>query len=272
MVKIKSKDSLGDRMKSYERQTTGQYLIAGLPLYARLDGRAFHTFCRGFDKPFDLDFKSLMQQTTKTLIEKTGAAVGYTQSDEINLAWTDVKSVPFEGKIHKLTSLLASIATSAFTINGLKNDKLRAKIEKTMPTFDCRICQMPTESEVANMFIWRELDATRNAINMVAQANFSHKSLQGLNTDQVQEKLWQEKRINFNDFDSTLKRGSYFRRKVKLIPCSDDIPEKYRPADGLVTRTVVDLDKLPISTKIANLSGVLLHNEDPVLKVEIADE
>lgn len=73
--------------------------------------------------------------------------------------------------------------------------------------FDSRAFCIPKE-DCANYFIWRGKDATRNSINSLAQAYFSQKVLQGLNVNQVQDKLVNEKGINWNDQSTEFKRGA----------------------------------------------------------------
>lgn len=116
----KKNTSLDDRMKEYEAVTTNHSLIQRVPVYARIDGRAFHTFCKTLDKPFDADIVSVMQKTCAYLVEKTNALVGYVESDEISLAWAEPSKMLFETRLFKLESVLAAMATSAFTLYGLK--------------------------------------------------------------------------------------------------------------------------------------------------------
>lgn len=107
-------DELGTRIKEFEAITTSTKLMPQLPLYARIDGRAFHTFCRGLKKPFCMELVETMQEVTKFLVEETNAQLGYVQSDEISLCWLDPSKAPFDGKLFKLQSVLASLATSKF--------------------------------------------------------------------------------------------------------------------------------------------------------------
>lgn len=252
-------DDLGTRMKQYESQTTDSYLMPQLPVYARLDGRAFHSFCSALDKPFDETFMKVMQETTKRLVKETNAVIGYTQSDEISLAWLDPTKAPFDGRLFKLTSVLASIATSAFTLFGLETN-LKDRILTKTPVFDCRVLSMPNMSELANMFVWREIDASRNSINALAQSLFSHKELQGIGVKELNEKLFSEKGINYNDLEVCKRRGSYFKRLVVEVEPTD-VPEQYRPT-GLVKRTVVTRVSFPKLTTIENKVELLFGDVD----------
>lgn len=273
------KDNLGDRMKRYEALTTSIMLMENLPVYARIDGRAFHTFCRGLNKPFDLEFVDVMQYTCKRLVSKTNAILGYVQSDEISLAWLNPSKAPFDGRLFKLQSVLAAMATSIFTqtiYSGVEYEKSKAKYiklaercQKQDACFDCRVFQLPNEEELANCFLWRENDAYRNSVSMLAQAYFSYKELQGKSSAEMQEMYYQKTGKNYNDLESHLKRGTYFQRKLFEEELNEEtlakIPEGKRPADNKVIRSkVVELD-LPIMRKVENKVGVYFYNEKPIL-------
>lgn len=220
----------------------------------------FHTFCRSFDKPFDDILVKTMQDTMKYLCENIeGCALGYAQSDEISLLLIDYKKLDtaawFDYEVQKLCSISASMATLAFNkffydnvefsfqeeyakinekitnkeINSEEAepmfdkledeyyDKYYSKCNKAM--FDSRCFNIPKE-EVTNYFYWRQLDATRNSIQMVGQANFSHKELQNKSCNDIQNMLLTEKDINWNDLITYKKRGSCC---VKKEYTQDDI-------------------------------------------------
>lgn len=225
------KDSLGDRMKTYEN-VTRTYLTRKMPVVIRLDGKAFHSFTRGLKKPFDEILVKSMQDTMKYLCENIqGCVLGYTQSDEITLVLVDYQSREsdawFDNNIQKMVSVSASMATIAFNQNFALRyheleentfeawnvsdseykyvDTLRKKLHSAM--FDSRVFTLPKE-EVINCLIWRQQDATRNSIQSVGQANFSSKQLHKKNCDAIQDMLFVEKGINWNDYPTTLKRGS----------------------------------------------------------------
>lgn len=190
----------------------------------RLDGCHFHSFTRGFKKPFDPVMMKTMQMTMKYLCESIqGCVFGYTQSDEITLVLVDYKklnsSAWFDNEVQKMCSVAASMCTMvfnryfAYNVNEdggvvIEDNVWNAYMNaiRTGAYFDCRAFNVPKE-DVANNILWRQNDATRNSIEALAQANFSHKSLQGLNCNQLQDKLFLEKGINWNDLDVTKKRG-----------------------------------------------------------------
>lgn len=292
LVKMNKSDNLGNRLKTYEALTTSTMLMPSLPVYARIDGRAFHTFCRGLNKPFCLEFVETMQEVTKFLVEKTNARLGYVQSDEISLGWEFTKDAPFNGRLFKLQSVLASMATSKFvsyildTYQDLYDDDnsdriilnfpayrleqfgiMADKVRKYFPSFDCRVFQLPNEEELANCFLWRENDAYRNSVSMLAQAHFSHKDLQGKSSSEMQEMYYQKTGKNYNDLPKNLKRGSYYQRKLFEEELDEKtlakIPEGKKPANNKVLRhRIVELD-LPIMKKVKNKTGVYFYNEEP---------
>ena len=223
------KDELGTRMKEFYESVPKTRLVRRMPVAIRLDGKAFHTFTRGFEKPFDEVLGKSMRETMKYLCENIqGCVLGYTQSDEITLILVDYQNLNscawFDYEVQKMCSIAASMATMAFnkfftknvnyfemtheyddTINEYCTTLVNAAEKGAM--FDARVFNIPKE-EVCNLIYWRQLDATRNSIQMVGQANFSHKELQKKSCNMIQEMLFAEKGINWNDYPTYLKRGS----------------------------------------------------------------
>ena len=255
---------LGDRMKEYEGHETERRFMSGLPVYSRIDGRSFSKFTRSLNKPFDERFMRAMQETAKTLVEETQALLGYVQSDEISLCWQAVlpgSQIFFDGKVQKMSSVLASIAGVAF----YKALSREVPLEELMPVFDCRVFSLPSQEECANCFLWREIDATKNAISMAAYSKFSHKSLDGKDSNAKQEMLFQSG-INFNDYPTHVKRGSYFRRvSVERELSADElaqIPERHRPT-GPVVRHQIERVEMPFFSTVSNRTGVIFRGERP---------
>lgn len=216
-------DDLGTRMKEFYECVPRFRLTRRTPVAIRIDGKAFHTFTRGFEKPFDEVLGRTMRETMKYLCENIqGCVLGYTQSDEITLILIDYKklnsSAWFDYEIQKMCSIVASMATMAFnrffrkemdkdpTIPGVRYNWYTVAINNGA-MFDARCFNIPKE-EVANLIYWRQLDATRNSIQMVGQANFSHSELQNKTCNDIQDMLFKERNINWNDFPTHLKRGS----------------------------------------------------------------
>ena len=220
----KKTDALGDRMKCYEG-VPRHFLTRRVPVIIRIDGKAFHTFTRGFDKPFDGLLMRTMQATMQYLCENIqGCVLGYTQSDEITLVLTDYAKITtdawFGYNVQKMTSIAASMATMAFnrafeentrtfrrrvnegwTCTGRESDLCEA-YEKALTKgalFDARVFTVPKD-EVCNCLIWRQQDATRNSIEAAGQAYFSANELHKKTTKMIQEMLWQTHNINWNDY------------------------------------------------------------------------
>lgn len=191
---------LDDRMKAYEN--IYRYpVMPRMPVIIRVDGKAFHTLTRGCDKPFDTALMDAMNHTAQCLVnEIQNARMAYVQSDEISVLLIDYNKFEsqqwFGGNLNKMVSLSAAIATLNFSKTYGKD-----------AYFDSRVFVLP-EREVANYFIWRQEDCTRNSISMAAQANFSHKELHGVTTGMMQEKLFTERNINWNDYPTRCKRGA----------------------------------------------------------------
>lgn len=237
--------SIGDRMKAYETPSTSRIAFKGQPLIARLDGKSFHTFTKGLKRPYDERLSSLMVDLTAQLVDRFGANIGYTQSDEITLAWyttpDSAVDYPFNGRFQKLESVLAGYASAYFSAQ-LQTDRIPEK-KGHVECFDCRAFVVPSLLEAYHSFLWRQQDATKNAISMAAQSMFPHKSLIGLNGKMMQEKMWVEKQVNFNDYPYFFKRGTFVRRSKYSRQLNEDelalIPSKYWPA-GPVERSFID--------------------------------
>ena len=255
-----NKDSLGDRMKGYEN-ISRIYLTRRTPIIIRIDGKAFHSFTRGFARPFDDVLIKSMQDTAKYLCENImGCKLAYTQSDEISLLLVDYEKIEtqawFDNNLQKMVSVAASMATMVFnrffreemdkgpTIPSVRYNWYTAAINKGA-MFDARAFILPKE-EVNNYFIWRQQDATRNSIQMVAQSNFSHKELQGKSCNVLQDMLHEQKGINWNDYSTVYKRGSC------IIKIEDGINQYDEVGNicGYTERTKWIVDKeIPIFTQ-----------------------
>ena len=226
------KDDLGKRMKEFYEQIPKSKLMRRTPVAIRIDGKAFHTFTRGFQKPFDTVLMKSMQETMQYLCENIqGCVFGYTQSDEITLILVDYKKLTssawFDYEVQKMCSISASMATMAFNkffstevsvLQAMKKSGMKPNISKDYidillkakdkgAMFDARCFNIPKE-EVTNLIYWRQLDATRNSIQMVGQANFSHKELQNKTCNDIQDMLMLQKDINWNNFPTDCKRGA----------------------------------------------------------------
>lgn len=297
---MSDKTALGDRMKMYERAFTSGRSMPLVPTIARLDGKSFHTWTKGLDRPYDNDLIEIMQNVTKHLVEETNAVVGYTQSDEITLVFNSDRissQIFFDGKLHKITSVLASMCTAFFNKEienqsykvhmRMNNDKeivledmykFNLLLNKPLAFFDCRVFQVPNKVEAINCLIWREQDATRNSIQMAGQANFSHSELHKKSTDDIQEMLFQQKGINWNNYTSAQKHGTYIRKVTRERKFTTDeltrLPEKHQAKsnpDLMVVRSDVEIVELPILASIQNRVDVIFNSADPITQSDSHD-
>lgn len=266
-------DDLGVRMKTFYEQIPKTKLMRRCPVAIRIDGKAFHTFTRGFQKPFDEVLIKSMQGTMKYLCENIqGCVLGYTQSDEITLILVDYKKLTssawFDYEVQKICSIAASMATMAFNnafgLNIEKEtlgfsdkdgnivDKDKYKLYLTHlnsslngAMFDARCFNIPKE-EVTNLVYWRQLDASRNSIQMVGQACFSHKELQNKSCNDIQDMLMTQKGINWNDLPTYQKRGSCcVRNKIVIETDSVMATAQLRDAFKSENEWIIDTD-IPI--------------------------
>jgi tRNA(His) 5'-end guanylyltransferase len=183
----------------------------------RLDGKAFHTYTRGLERPFDVRFMNDMAETATFLCDEIqGAQFAYTQSDEISLLLTDFEKITtdawFDGNLQKMASVSASLATAKF-------NQLRSDITERLAFFDARVFVIPDRVEVENYFVWRQKDATRNSLLALTQSLYSHKEMHGKGWSDMHEMCWQ-KGHNWNDLPPYKKRGMLVRREatVKVVP------------------------------------------------------
>lgn len=230
-----NRDSLGDRIKGNYENRSKTYLMRRTPVIIRLDGCHFHSWTKGFEKPFDKRLMEAMQEATLELCKNIqGCVFGYTQSDEITLVLVDYQRLDsdawYDYNVQKICSVVSSMCTLYFNrifhqkvrdfVNSYASIKSNAKseiIEKLInryqvaiekgATFDARAFNAPI-SEVCNACLWRQMDASRNSISSLAQAYFSHKELHGKNSSQMQDMLMEKYGINWNNLTIPQKRGT----------------------------------------------------------------
>lgn len=230
-------DDFGKRMKTYENSYRFT-LPRRMPVILRIDGCHFHTFTRGMDKPFDDKLIEAFWETCKFLGENImGAKLIYHQSDEISILITNYDTIQtdswFSNNLQKMASVSASMAAAKF------NEVIRKSYpDKELAFFDSRAWVIP-QDEVNNYFTWRQQDASKNSISMAAFANFAHKDLHGLSGNQLQEKLFSEKGINWDKFPTWKKRGACIIKK------------EYLKENAMRRRWETDLD-IPLFSKDRN--------------------
>lgn len=195
------KDSLGDRMKDFYENRTRNFLPRRTYTIIRVDGKAFHTYTKGLEKPFDQKLINDMDETACYLCKNIqGAKFAFVQSDEISILLTDFDRLNtnawFDGNIQKIASISASLATAKF--NELRPNKIAL--------FDSRVFTIPSDVEVENYFIWRQNDTVRNSIQSVVYNLYSPKEVHGKNTDELMI-MGFKKGANWHDLPPKLKRG-----------------------------------------------------------------
>lgn len=213
------KTSIGNRFKSNYEDRTRFKLTRRTPTILRLDGKSFHTYTKGLERPFDQGLMADMDEVAKYLCKNIqGCKFAYIQSDEISLMLTDWDTLTtdawFDYNVQKMCSVSASMATSKFNEQRFGRYILALTLNPgsklRLAEFDARVFQVPY-SEINNYFLWRQQDATRNSIASVAQSMYSHKELFGKNTDQMQEMIFQ-KGVNWNNYIPYFKRGRVVRK------------------------------------------------------------
>ena len=233
-------DALGNRMKQHEA-VPKKHLCRRIPVIVRCDGRAFHSFCKRFEKPYDANFHQVMNKVMEHLCLKIqGVKFAQRHSDEMSFLLTDYDTLTtdayFDYNVDKINSTVAAMATAEFCKQLVLQNQRNATLclsedsgnlvpeadpvlsfEEDWPTFDCRCFNLP-ESEVASYYWWRLLDSKRNSINMQAQDKFSHKQLQGKTCEQMQEMLFKEHGINWGKLPAEVKAGFVcYRENVKKV-------------------------------------------------------
>lgn len=247
--------SIMQRMKENYETRSRTFLTRRTPVIIRIDGKAFHTYTRGLNKPFDEGLISDMEATTQYLCENIqGAKLGYCQSDEISILLTDYDDVRtqawFDYQVQKITSISASLATAKFNqlrynrfVNIRRGNETGVEhIESVerLALFDSRTFNVPKE-EVANYFLARQKDAVKNSIAMLAQSLYSHKELEGKNGNEMQEMSWQ-KGINWNDLDYRKKRGCTILKTERVLRDKDDKPFTRGKWESIETPLTFDTD------------------------------
>jgi tRNA(His) 5'-end guanylyltransferase len=242
-----TKDPIGDRMKSFYEKPYKIRLPMRIPVIARIDGKAFHTYTKGLKRPFDNKFMWAMDcVATKLCKEIQGAKVAFVQSDEITILIHNytkhTTSAWFDNYIQKMVSVAAGIASSTMTSIS---DKIFGEIRPAV--FDARVFVLP-EAEVNNNFLWRQQDCTRNSIQMVARSLFSHKECDKKDLSDLQDMIF-DKGINWNDYSPYFKRGRCIIKEQYNYLVPPSCPEKYKYQEKTVrTKWVVDKN-IPLFSK-----------------------
>lgn len=202
-------DSLGNRMKECYEDRYRICLTRRTPVIIRLDGRAFHSLTKHFDKPFDKGFmQSMVFSAIRTAEEIQGYKLGYVQSDEVSILLCDFDKEEteawFDYNLSKMISISASMMSVYFNIELSRYTHDFGH----MGVFDSRAFNVPLD-DVPNYFIWRYKDCVRNSLQMYCQSFFSpkqllnkgssdqHKMLHDIGRNWAEDLSWREKNGTF---------------------------------------------------------------------------
>jgi len=197
------KDDLGDKIKSCFEDALRIQLPRRTHVVIRIDGRRFHTFTKRLERPYDRRLADALDTAAIALAaEMPGCRLGFGQSDEYSFLLTDFGSehekMWFDGNVQKMVSVAASIFTAHFTAAF------------ALATFDARVMVIPRRDDVEQYFIWRQLDASANSLNMLTSAHYSHAELLGKSTAEKHD-LLHAKGINWSHAETSFKRGRTVR-------------------------------------------------------------
>lgn len=278
MTMTSDRDEFGNRMKGYEAVETSRTLPPQLPFYARIDGRAFSNFTRSMQRPFDPRMTAAMIAVAKQLVEATGARIGYVQSDEISLVWlsnTPESEPLFGGKLHKLTSVLASLAAASFQheLRHSFDSEVADQLCAMLPHFDARVFSLPNKVEAANAILWRTLDARKNALCMATRSVYPAKAMHGADQSTMLRML-ADKGIDFEAFPDSFRFGTWLRRVWFDRAFSDEqraaIPRKHWPPVGaVVSRSEVCVVEMPEFAALKNRVEVIFDEADPITEAKV---
>ncbi|MFW5847482.1 MAG: tRNA(His) guanylyltransferase Thg1 family protein [bacterium] len=263
---------LEDWSKWLEKNFSNEIMIPILPVIIRLDGNNFSKWTKDLNKPFDADFSYLMIETTKFLVKETNALIGYTQSDEITLILYSnnrQNQIYHNGKKQKILSKLTGNCVNFFN----ENRKDFLCVSKNPANFDARIYQTPTLQDAVGQLIWRENDAVKNSVSMLAQSLYSHQELMNINTSDLYYKMIKEHNVDWKNLPIKFQRGSYIKRtqiEKKLdVEELNQLPEKHlarQNPDMMIKRSVIREMHYPPINQISNMVDVVFHNENLKLK------
>lgn len=216
------KDSLGDRMKNYEN-VNRNYLMSNSDVIIRIDWKAFSTFTKWLDKPFDDTLISTMQNVVRMMAKEiSGFKLAYLQSDEISIWINDTDTIQTQGwfdyNINKINSVCASMFTGYFNYLWVKSTKIWL--------FDCRCFNIPRE-EIPNYFLRRQKDRYRNSVQMYARSKFKQKELQGKKLQDIFDMLFVSGNAPRTSLENVYKNGTFILKgwemETNVLPTYDSI-------------------------------------------------
>lgn len=201
-------------MKNYEVYSSLR-VPKNSKIIVRLDGRAFHQLARDLEleKPYDENFYKVISKVCEDLFKEFSPLFVYSFSDEISLIFD---KIPFDGRVEKIDSVIASFTASSFVIHY-------DRVFKKPPAFDSRIIPISDE-DVLKYFKWRQDESWRNCVNSHGISHLKTKysnseandKIKGMKLNEIHELLFQND-INLNDIETYKKRGIGIYRKNKKV-------------------------------------------------------
>lgn len=269
-------DPLGDKVKALEAVANERCFGSDAFLLARVDGRAFHTFTKGMEKPADLWLLDSMIHATIEVARDFKARLAYVQSDEATFCWhyepSSQEALPFNGREQKLLSLIAGVFSASFIDGLVARDPKRYLELGRVPAFDCRIWEVPSAFEQAEAFAWREKDAVKNAVSTAACTIATPSELAGMK-HRERLALLAERDFDWESLPLAFRAGAYVRRQSRMAEIDAEtlakIPMSKRPASGTLFmrhETAVD-PKLQSIHQLYNAYEFLTHGEEPKINV-----
>ncbi len=228
------KDSLGNRIKAYEKASR-PFLTARTPVICRIDGRAFHTFTRGCEKPYDdILMKSMIYAATEVALDMQGFKLAYVQSDEASFLITDYDCIDTQGWFNYNLSKMVSISASVMTANFNKYWGIATMGRRdTIATFDSRAFNIST-MDISNYFLWRAKDWSRNSLQMFSRSVFSHSELNGKRRDDMHEMLHQKGKNWTTDTTPQQRNGTFILKNEIGIERRYDILPSYQSISKVI--------------------------------------
>jgi len=259
----------------HEFEESLRTVAPGFIVFARIDGRGFASFTSGMRRPFDPRMTACMVETARHLVEETDAVIGYTQSDEVTLAWAAAeppRQLLFNGRVAKLCSNLASMATVKFYREVVERFGMESGYPDRMPGFDCRVFGVPTEDDAVDVLLWREQDAIRNSVQMAAHHVFSDRELFQKSQLQMKDMLLAQG-VNWSAYPTAFQRGTWLQRHriIKSFNCDEiaKLPPRHdaraNPALKFERRICLELVMPPFRTVI-NRGDVVFRGAAPIAR------
>lgn len=253
------------RMKSYEHEFSNK-LNVEKPTIVRIDGKNFSKWTKGLEKPGSKRLHKLLVDITEYLIKEYAANCGFTQSDEITIVWDALSQLPFDGKVQKISSIFASIATAHF----MQHNDIATHQKMTM--FDARCYNVPSRTEAINCLIWRQQDCYRNSIQGLAQCYFSHNQLHRKKCRE-QLQMLQEKNVNWGYCPDWYKYGTFVTRGIEMRKLTvaelNTLPEKHLARQNpeiLIERHSIRNYHLEALHYYENKEGIVFEGASPKIE------